>query len=784
MTSSNRWKASKDAESRKLASSDGWTFDGNSSMSSSPFLTAGSSSRGKRVNIEFVDGSLLPASSPIKRTRLTDEEVVLSTVGDSSSISSSRSTRPKPPATRVLLEKKMIGDMMERHMKCPKCSEPVAICFPTVCIASGCRIDCSNTMCDFVEMERPHTATLPVTDDMGSPFIVRNTDYQVNIAYVLAFMASGDGGKEAERVLGFLGLPNSTTMEKRSFTGIEERISPLIHELNEEILSKNLSDAVEKHYDGCRLGDKLLFDLWKEQLKLNKDDEPVLPPEHYPCLTASADMAWQKRSSGNRYDSNSGFAVLVDGDTRYPIAVDIKSKICSVCKANSNDEQDFDVRPHKCTINHTGSSGAMEPRAILDMVVGLYDHKSVCICRLVTDDDSSIKAKLKWSNEDHMTNNNTTETPTIVNRNGRTVNRPNHGELPSRIPELTFVADPNHRKKTLKGELYKQLKKRKPQRCGLTRVDIMRVSTNFAYMVRTLPGKTPEEMLFASNAVVNHHFDDHTYCGAFCKRKTLSDEEKQQSTKIYRSKEKDAKLYGFLINCVARFITPDAIREVGHGMDTQVNESLNNTVAWLAPKNKTYSGTCSLSNQICLALGVHSVGTDEYYERLFAKLSIQLAPDVRHYFAQQQKARAYRIAHFKKTAIKKKRNYKLHDKLREYSEGVKKEIAKRDGCTYQPGIGMDGGYVAIEDAVAPPHDTNIRCSACGEAGHKMRTNKKCRFYRSIRGASATKPAAIIDEDRDAVEQDLMDEVGFEESDDEFFDTIEDEEDFIDTSFLL
>ena len=415
---------------------------------------------------------------------------------------------------------------------------------------------------------------------------------------------------------------------------------------------------------------------------------------------------------------------------------------------------------------------------------------------LITDDDSSIKAKVKWSNEDYMLNNNTAERPRIINRNGNEVLRPNHGELPRNIPEPGFLADPNHRKKTLKGELYRHLKKRKSERFDLTKVDVMRISTNFAYCVRTLSTKTEDEYVSAGKAVVEHHFDNHTFCGDFCKRKLLSNEEREASNKIYRSKEKNKKLYVFLTSTVARFISFSALKEVAHGSDTQVNESLNNFVAWLAPKNKTYSGSMSLSNRISVALGINSVGTLVYFGRLFAKLGIAVAPDVRHYLTKQQRTRAYRIQQYKKKEVKKVRNLKLHQRLREYSE---KLIIKKEGkgAVYQPGIGMDGGYQAAAPAVAVAaastiSNSNDKCQACGEAGHKRRTNKKCRFY-TARKAATTEPLTPTDDStatvdqatQDAEEQDLMDQVGFDASDDEFFDCIDkDDEEDDDTSWMI
>jgi len=120
-----------------------------------------------------------------------------------------------PTAGRIILEKDKIKGIMERNIACPLCKSSVTVFFPTVCLASACRIECNNKMCSYVDIERPAGADVPLPEDSGSALIERNADYAVNILFVLGFMSSGDGGKEAERILGLLGLPNYTTMEKR-----------------------------------------------------------------------------------------------------------------------------------------------------------------------------------------------------------------------------------------------------------------------------------------------------------------------------------------------------------------------------------------------------------------------------------------------------------------------------------------------------------------------------------------------------------------------------------------
>lgn len=54
--------------------------------------------------------------------------------------------------------------------------------------------------------------------------------------HALGFIACGDGGSEAECLLGFLGLPNCTSMDRDAFGDIERAISPFIHEVTEESL--------------------------------------------------------------------------------------------------------------------------------------------------------------------------------------------------------------------------------------------------------------------------------------------------------------------------------------------------------------------------------------------------------------------------------------------------------------------------------------------------------------------------------------------------------------------
>ena len=581
-------------------------------------------------------------------------------------------------------------------------------------------------------------------------------------------------------MLGLLGLPNSTTMEKRSFVIIEKRIGPVLQELAKRIMCENLEEEVAMHFgDEVDTEGNSLFDLWKDK---------KLPVAMWPKLMVSTDMGWQKRSSRRSYASLSGHAIFVALLTRKPVCLATKHKCCRCCKMwHTRHTIDEPVPQHDCVANHDGSSGSMEPLAVLDMCIKMCEENHVIVETLITDDDSTIKAKLKWSNDDYMLNNNAQDKPTIINSKGNLVVRPDHGAVPRHMPEPQFLMDPGHRKKTLKGELYRLEKQKVAQKKTMTKCDCVRILTNFGYMTRTLPGVDPSEHVNRGKAVLEHHFDCHNYCGTFCHRKDQTEDERSKTTKYYRSKVKDKALCEVLNEDVLpRFVSEEALLEVAHGTDTLVDESLNNAISWVAPKNKTYSTSQSLMNRISLAVGINGLGIYLHFCRLFEMLNISIPEDVAYYLQQVDKRRTHRINKSKDKDQKKKRQEKFHQKLAEHAEKAKSERCKREGSVYQPGIGMGAGYCK---PVATAVDVTARCTKCKEHGHKRPTNKLCKHYKPRKGNKKDVVDGVVDDDtapkqttaqedqleRDAGEQDLMDAMPFLDGDDEFFDLFEDED---------
>ena len=121
----------------------------------------------------------------------------LSTAAGSTSTSRSRSYSPhhlrKPKASRVMLDALPLKTMLEMHLApCLHCRSRLEVSFPTLCVASGCKIQCPEPSC-YVAKSEPESTEF-VVPARSSEKIDRNTHYATNILFVVGFVHSGDGG--------------------------------------------------------------------------------------------------------------------------------------------------------------------------------------------------------------------------------------------------------------------------------------------------------------------------------------------------------------------------------------------------------------------------------------------------------------------------------------------------------------------------------------------------------------------------------------------------------------
>jgi hypothetical protein len=320
-----------------------------------------------------------------------DESIEMDASSSIGSDTSSMVETVKLPNSNMIIETRPLTETIEENIRCSECGCNVTASYKTITIATSIQITCNNEECGYVyHNHSPAMAQLDAANDnFEEDQFERITHFRINIQFVLAFLSSGDGG-----------------VEGRTFPKVEEWISAKLQKLSRDILLENLTEEARLSFEADPVQDNNDFDQWKEALKKDENGM-ILGNAKYANIDVSFDMGWQQRSSGNRYASLSGDALLVGCMTRKPVAFIVKSKICNFCKAWNNKKLE-DPPWHDCRANHGGSLSAMEPVACLEMVVDLFNTKHCIINRICCDDDASTRSLLRWSNADYMINNNTT----------------------------------------------------------------------------------------------------------------------------------------------------------------------------------------------------------------------------------------------------------------------------------------------------------------------------------------------------------------------------------------
>lgn len=222
----------------------------------------------------------------------------------------------------------------------------------------------------------------------------------------------------------------------------------------------------------------------------------------------------------------------------------------------------------------------------------------------------------------------------------------------------------------------------------MTNVDVQRIGKNCGYMIRSLPKLEEDKCCEAATAVLEHHFDNHKHCGAWCKRRTMTPLQQHESGGHCRSKEKDAKLCGVLSDLMARFVEFKRLKEVAHGVDTNTNESINNAISYFAPKNWLHCSTRSLQTRAGIAVGVILVGYMTHFKRLFKALGIPITPNTLHFLEAKDRNRRRRLENVKKTSTKKLRMKRKFEQLKQLEAAAKMAHQKREGI-YKSGGHME-----------------------------------------------------------------------------------------------
>ena len=221
-------------------------------------------------------------------------------------------------------------------------------------------------------------------------------------------------------------------------------------------------------------------------------------------------MGWSKRSSGNRYDSKSGHAMLFGEHTKKVLGYVVKCKECSTCNRRKNKDN---IPEHDCISNYEGSSKSMEVQGILDLVIDAWDNKHLHISGIVTYDDTTMTAQLKHSYEAKIKCQQMKKSQWPRYPSGS--KKADNGRLPIHITPPVNMADPSHRKKVVTKHLYKLSSANKSESC-VQKCDSERLRTGYGYMLHQIsklhPKDDAKEIKKRGRAVLEHMFNNHRYC--------------------------------------------------------------------------------------------------------------------------------------------------------------------------------------------------------------------------------------------------------------------------------
>ena len=155
-------------------------------------------------------------------------------------------------------------------------------------------------------------------------------NYDANILALLAPYMNGTGQRDASMRLSLLDLPAS-----RNFQRNISRHQAFIGGKITDIAQKEINLALEMEIKETLVNERG-EDYYKEWINKKQGEREKVG------LTVSYDMGWNKRSSGNRYDSLSGHAFIIGAYTRRIIGCVIFSKTCATCNMRNKKNKHAD----------------------------------------------------------------------------------------------------------------------------------------------------------------------------------------------------------------------------------------------------------------------------------------------------------------------------------------------------------------------------------------------------------------------------------------------------------
>jgi hypothetical protein len=603
----------------------------------------------------------------------------------------------------VILPYDALVNFMDDNFVCKKClSSESLVERQTVGIATSLNWFCSCGAGGSLKAKLRQTC--PNYNDWNEEVYAKKKaarNYDLNLRFILGLQQCGSGETESSVYAGMLDI--AVNPMHSAWTRIEEEVGLVEINLGKTIVKENVALEVQK----ARA---------KEDCQVSNGKVG---------LSVQGDTRWDQRKGGHAYSSDSGTHLLVGNETLTCVAVETMSKRCIKCERKITHNVDF------CPRNYDGSSKGMEAVGAIRSVTRLFDTLGVYIRTYVMDDDSSTKAILRHSYKARgLGKADWPRTPSGYKKQDT-------GQLPLAHPEIQFLADKNHRVRTFATHFF-NLARAKLSVSIATNNDAERMKRNFSYFVHMYHGEPFPVFQRASQAVLEHHFNNHEFCDDWCPATKWSDEEIFLKQLKYRDVEKHPELYLQFKEIVEGFCNEEGLRDLYHEVHSNKCESLNGFISKFIPKKKHLCRTIANTARTYLAIAIDSVGYFQYFNRLLPLLGIESTLITTTHHVRLDRKRNYHSKYVQRPDVRRRR---FKERIRKVVEqNLKLKADKQKGLTYASG--MAGPTVGKATVVKGPKTATMKgpvvCPLCKKKGHKtsrsakcsFSTNKKSQFYKS------------------------------------------------------
>ena len=130
--------------------------------------------------------------------------------------------------------------------------------------------------------------------------------------------------------------------------------------------------------------------------------------------------------------------------------------------------------------------------------------------------------------------------------------------------------------------------------------------------------------------------------------------------------------------------------------DTQQNESMNNVIAYVAPKNKTMAHSMSLNNRISYVVGISIFGFKTYWKQVFDFMEIQITQTFKQFLQSETVNAEKKKSYYQRYDVK--RLIAFHKQATMKQNIYENMLARRSGMDYIPGIQFQTSLINMEEA--------------------------------------------------------------------------------------